>query len=110
MTLIMLATLLLLTQAQAGQTPKSAGQQPSVEQVLSFLQSADPNRKGEALVPVTGTPALRENARVRQAVLGELAKVRVEYVNRHQSVETRPDHRAGELLLALIPTAAESRT
>jgi hypothetical protein len=106
MTLIILASLLFSSLGQQGQLLGS-GRQVSAEEVLSLLQSADPNQKGEALVALTDTPVLRQDARLRQAVLDELRKARVAYVNRRQSDETRSDHRSGELLLALIRTAAK---
>jgi hypothetical protein len=106
MTFIIL-TSLLLTFGHEGQLPKSRGEETSPDQVLSLLESADANRKGEALIAVSERPKLREDARVRQAVLSELRTARVEYGTRQQSSETRPDHRSGELLLALIRTAAK---
>src|SRR5882672_2811339 len=107
MTLIVLASLLLLSHAQTSQAPSLGGQQASVEQVLSSLQSADPNLKGEALAAVAERPTLRQDTRVRQAVVNELRKARAEYVNRQQPGATISDHRSGELLLALIRTAAK---
>lgn len=107
MILIILGSLLLPLYGQAGRPPKSTGGQASAEQVLSLLQSADPSRKGEGLVAVTERPTLRQDARVRQAVLDELGKASAGPIDRQQSSAATRDHRAGELLLALIRTAAK---
>jgi hypothetical protein len=107
MTLIILASLLLSPQAQTSEGPKLTNHRESVAYVLSLLQSPDLNQKGEALVIVSEKPTLRQDARVREAVLIQLRKAGDAYVERHRSSEPKPDHQAGELLLALIRTATK---
>lgn len=105
MTLIIVASLVLSAPRPVGfQKSRAAG--ASAEQVLSLLQSPDPNEKGEALEVIAQTRRLQQDVRVRQVVLRELAKARADRIAR-KSAAAAPDHRAVELLLALIRTAAK---